>query len=119
MICEQNLAGGFKQADIARSSAVCLASSVAECMAYDEASGTAPGDVNTLYELMQACDPKIEGEKLQDHIRWSALEAFKVLDKYPTEFARLKAAFKENLPLEECIACIEGTGDVLARENVP
>lgn len=109
----------FKQADIARSSAVCLASSVAECMAYDEASGTAPGDVNTLYELMQACDPKIEGEKLQDHIRWSALEAFKVLDKYPTEFARLKAAFKENLPLEECIACIEGTGDVLARENVP
>lgn len=109
----------FKQADIARSSAVCLAGSVAECMAYDVASGTMPGDVNTLYELMQACEPKLEGERLQDHIRWSALEAYKIIEKYPQEYARLKGAFSENLPLEECIACIEGTGDVLARENVP
>merc|ERR1712146_852386 len=109
----------FKQVDIARSSAVCLAGSVAECMAYEVASGTMPGDVNTLYELMQACDPRLEGERLQDHIRWSALEAYKILDQYPTELARLNDAFSENLPLEECIACIEGTGDVLARNNVP
>ena len=109
----------FKQTDIARSSAVCLASSVAECREFTEASGTAPGDVNTLYELMRACDPKLEGERLQDHIRWSALEAFKIIDAYPQEYDRLKDAFKENLPLEECIACIEGTGDILARQNVP
>lgn len=107
----------FKQADIARSSAVCLASSVAECMGYESASGNSPGDVNTLYELMQACEPKLEGERLQDHIRWSALEAYKIINDYPEEYQRLIKAFSENLPMEECIACLEGTGDVLARES--
>lgn len=106
----------FKQADIARSSAVCLASSVAECMGYESASGNSPGDVNTLYELMQACEPKLEGERLQDHIRWSALEAYKIIDEHPEEYQRLIKAFSENLPMEECIACLEGTGDVLARD---
>jgi hypothetical protein len=105
----------FKQADIARSSAVCLASSVAECMEYQSASGNSPGDVNTLYELMQACDPKLEGEKLQDHIRWSALEAHKIIKAHPDEYRRLISAFADNMPMEECIACLEGTGDVLGR----
>ena len=107
----------FRQSDIARSSAVCLASSVAECMRYESASGNSPGDVNTLYELMQACDPKLEGERLQDHIRWSALEAFKIIDQHPEAYERLIRAFGENMPMEECIACIEGTGDVLERNK--
>ena len=107
----------FKQADIARSSAVCLASSVAECMGYESASGTQPGDVNTLYELMSACEPKLEGERLQDHIRWSALEAYKIINEHPEAYQRLIKAFGDNLPMEECIACLEGTGDVFARDE--
>ena len=84
-------------------------------MGYESASGTQPGDVNTLYELMSACEPKLEGERLQDHIRWSALEAYKIINEHPEAYQRLIKAFGDNLPMEECIACLEGTGDVFAR----
>lgn len=97
----------FKQNDIARSSVVCIAGSVAECVLFGEGSGTNAGDVNTLYELINACDPALPPESIQDHVRWSAVTAYEIIDEYKEEHKRLCEAFSEGLPLEECIAILE------------
>ena len=102
----------FSQIDIARSSIVCLAGSVAECLEFGVASGSNPGDVNLLNELMNSIDPTISAEQRQNHIRWSALTAWEILDQYKNEYERLVVAFEKELPMEECIAIIEGEGEL-------
>ena len=102
----------FKQTDIARSSIVCLAGSVAECLEFGVASGSNPGDVNLLNELMNSVEPTITPEQVQNHIRWSALTAWEILDQYKEEYERLVVAFENGLPMEECIAVIEGEGEL-------
>jgi hypothetical protein len=102
----------FSQIDIARSSIVCLAGSVAECLEFGVASGSNPGDVNLLNELMNSVDPTINAEQRQNHIRWSALTAWEILDQYKDEYKRLVVAFEKGLPMEECIAIIEGEGEL-------
>jgi hypothetical protein len=102
----------FSQIDIARSSIVCLAGSVAECLEFGVASGSNPGDVNLLNELMNSVDPTINAEQRQNHIRWSALTAWEILDQYKEEYQRLVVAFEQGLPMEECIAVIEGEGEL-------
>ena len=102
----------FSQIDIARSSIVCLAGSVAECIEFGVASGSNPGDVNLLNELMNSVDPTISAEQRQNHIRWSALTAWEILDQYKDEYKRLVVAFEKGLPMEECIAIIEGEGEL-------
>lgn len=42
--------------------------------------------------------------------RWSALTAYDIITEYKVEYLRLVEAFREGLPLEECIAAIEGEG---------
>lgn len=98
----------FKQNDIARSSVVCIAGSVAECVYFGEGSGTNAGDVNTLYELINAVDPALPPESIQDHVRWSAMTAYEIIDEYKDEHKKLCEAFGNGLPLEECIAILEG-----------
>jgi len=102
----------FKQIDIARSSIVCLAGSVAECLEFGVASGSNPADVSLLNELMNSVEPAITPEQAQNHIRWSALTAWEILDKYKEEYQRLVVAFEQGLPMEECIAVIEGEGEL-------
>lgn len=102
----------FKQIDIARSSIVCLAGSVAECIDFGVAGGSNPADVNLLNELMNSVDPTITPEQRQNHIRWSALTAWEILDKYKEEYQRLVVAFEKGLPMEECISIIEGEGEL-------
>jgi len=102
----------IKQIDIARSSIVCMAGSVAECIEFGVASGTNPGDVNLLNELMNAVEPSFTSEQIQNHIRWSALTVWEILDEYKEEYQRLVVAFEKGLPMEECIAVIEGEGDL-------
>jgi hypothetical protein len=102
----------FSQIDIARSSIVCLAGSVAECIEFGVASGSNPGDVNLLNELMNSVDPTITAEQRQNHIRWSALTAWEILDQYKDEYKRLVVAFEKGLPMEECIAIIEREGEL-------
>jgi hypothetical protein len=102
----------FNQSDIARSSIVCLAGSVAECLEFGVASGTNPGDVNLLNELINSVEPTITPEQVQNHIRWSALTAWEILDQYKEEYQRLVVAFEKGLPMEECIAIIEGEGEL-------
>lgn len=97
-----------KQSDIARASAMSVAGSVAECMKFKEASGTSAGDVNTLYELMNAVEPTLAPEKVQNHIRWSVVESYKILDENKEKYELLVDAFREQQGLEECIAIIEG-----------
>jgi hypothetical protein len=103
----------FSQIDIARISIVCLAGSVAECVEFGVASGSNPGDVNLLNELINSVEPTIAPEQVQNHIRWSALTAWEILDKYKEEYQRLVLAFEKGLPMEECIAVIEGEGELL------
>jgi len=102
----------FKQSDIARSSIVCLAGSVAECIEFGLASGSNPGDVNLLNELINSVEPTITPEQVQNHIRWSALTAWEILDEYKEEYQRLVVAFEKGLSMEECIAVIEGEGEL-------
>lgn len=102
----------IKQIHIARCSIVCMAGSVAECIEFGVASGTNPGDVNLLNELMNSVEPTITPEQVQNHIRWSALTAWEILDEYKEEYQRLVVAFEKGLPMEECIAVIEGEGDL-------
>lgn len=102
----------FKQIDIARISIVCLAGSVAECVDFGVASGSNPGDVNLLNELINSVKPSITPDQVQNHIRWSALTAWEILDQYKEEYQRLVVAFEKGLPMEECIAVIEGEGEV-------
>jgi hypothetical protein len=102
----------FKQIDIARISIVCLAGSVAECLDFGVASGSNPGDVNLLNELINSVEPSITPDQIQNHIRWSALTAWEILDQYKEEYQRLVVAFEKGLPMEECIAVIEGEGEL-------
>jgi hypothetical protein len=102
----------FKQIDIARISIVCLAGSVAECIDFGVASGSNPGDVNLLNELINSVKPNITPDEVQNHIRWSALTAWEILDQYKEEYQRLVVAFEKGLPMEECIAVIEGEGEL-------
>jgi hypothetical protein len=98
----------FTQTDIARISIVCLASSVAECIEFGIASGTNPGDVSLLNELINSIEPPIKQEQVQNHIRWSALTAWEILNQYKEEYQRLVVAFEKEQSLEECISIIEG-----------
>jgi len=102
----------FTQNDIARISIVCLASSVAECIEFGIASGTNPGDVSLLNELMNSIEPPIKPEQAQNHIRWSAITAWEILDQYKEEYQRLVIAFEKGQSMEECISIIEGEGDL-------
>jgi hypothetical protein len=102
----------FKQIDIARSSIVCLAGSVAECIEFGVASGSNPSDVNLLNELMNSVEPIFTPEQVQNHVRWSALTAWEILVQYKEEYQRLVVAFEKGLPIEECIAVIEGEGEL-------
>jgi len=102
----------FTQIDIARISIVCLAGSVAECIDFGLASGSNPGDVNLLNELINSVEPSITPDQVQNHIRWSALIAWEILDEYKEEYQRLVVAFEKGLPMEECIAVIEGEGEI-------
>jgi hypothetical protein len=77
-------------------------------MKYKIASGNTPGDVNTLYELMNSVEPALSPDAVQNHIRWSVCAAFDILKTYPSEYERLVEAFRRGDSLEDCIACIEG-----------
>ena len=98
----------FKQADIAPISVTCVAGPTAECMEYTIAGGSSPADVNLLYELMNAIEPTLSPDKVQNHIRWSVLTAHEILSEYKEELNRLVEAFAKGAPLEECIAILEG-----------
>lgn len=102
----------FKQTDIARISIVCLASSVAECIEFGIASGTNPADVSLLNELMNSIEPAMKPKETQNHIRWSALTAWEILNQYKEEYKRLVIAFEKGQSIEECISIIEGEGDL-------
>lgn len=99
----------FRQSEIACSSVVSVAGSVAECMLYIEANGNSAGDVNTLQELMNAvAEPTVlTPENAQNHIRWSALTAFNILQPRLGVLKELCNAFENETPLEECISIIE------------
>lgn len=101
----------FKQTDIARASVVCLAGAVAECMAFGEASGSNAADVNLMYELMNAVDPPLQSERVQDHIRWAAVTSYEILSKNEGMYKKAVEAFRQGLALEECIAAIEATAE--------
>ena len=103
----------FKQMDIARCSASCLGGNVAECIMFGQSAGTNPGDVNLLNEIIGAVQPAMTPEATQSHIRWSALTAYDIITEYKEEYLRLVEAFREGLPLEECIAAIEGEGSAI------
>ena len=104
----------------------CVAGPTAECMEYTVAGGSNPADVNLLYELMNAIEPALSPDKVQNHIRWSVLMAHTVLKVCPHfivpmiilihlikqdhqgELERLTEAFAKGSSLEECIAIMEG-----------
>eukprot|EP01038_Epipyxis_sp_PR26KG_P011438 gene11438-15325_t len=98
----------FKQNDIARSSILCLAGSVAQCIEFGESSGNNPNDVNILYELIGAIDPPLSPDNVQNHIRWSTVQAYTILKNNKEAFNRLIVAFENKQTIEECIAVIEG-----------
>jgi len=104
----QMRAAKFKQADIAPISVTCVAGPTAECMEYITAGGSSPQDVNLLYELMNAIEPSLSPDKVQNHIRWSVLTAHTILKDHTDELTKLNEAFSSGASLEECIACIEG-----------
>ena len=98
----------YSQFDIARSSAASIAGCVAECFAHKEASGrSTPADVAVLYDVMNAVSPALAPEKQQDHIRWSAITAWSILETNKAAFEALSLAFAEGQSLEECVAVIE------------
>jgi len=99
----------FKQADIACSSIVSISGPVAQCMSFGQATASNANDVNTLYELIKAVDPPLSPDKVQDHIRWSAVNAYDLLNARRQQLDCLTDAFSKNLPLEECIALLEAT----------
>ena len=57
---------------------------------------------------MNAVDPKLAPESVQNHIRWSVVEAYKILDSNKEKYEKLCEAFKGGEALEECISIIEG-----------
>jgi len=98
----------YSQFDIARSSAASIAGCVAECFVHKEASGrSTPADVAVLYDVMNAVMPALAPEKQQDHIRWSAVTAWDILEKNKSAYEALSLAFAEGQSLEECVAVIE------------
>jgi len=98
----------FKQNEIASSSVVCVAGSVAECLLYNESNGSSASDVNILQELMNSVsEPPLTPENAQNHIRWSALTAYSILQPKLDLLKELCRAFEIETPLEECIAIIE------------
>ena len=98
----------YSQVDIARCSVVSIAGPVAECISYKEATGKAAGDVNTLYELMNAVSPALAPDKQQDHIRWSAVTAHDIISSsHKAAYDALCVAFASGAQLEECVAIIE------------
>jgi hypothetical protein len=99
----------FKQIDIARCSASCVAGNVAECIIFGQSNGSNPGDINLLFELINTVEPALTPEQAQGHVRWSGLKAYEILKAHQPEYKRLVEAFRAGLPLEECIAAIEGT----------
>lgn len=98
----------FKQQDVAPFSIVCLAGSVAECMEFKKASSYSAADVNVLNEVLLTVEPVMAPEGAQNHIKWSALQAFNILTKHKAELDLLTEAFKRGASLEESIAIIEG-----------
>ena len=101
----------FSPADISRCAITCVAGSVGECIKHTEASGSSGTDVNILYNVLNAVDPPLKPEASQNYVRWSIISAYEILKRYDAELIRLKVAFANNLPLEECIAIIEGGSD--------
>lgn len=99
----------FKQKDIARASVVCLAGAVAECIDFGSASGSNAADVNLLYEIMNAVEPPLPSESIQDQIRWAAVTSHEILSTNKEAYIRVIEAFRKGLPLEECIAALEQT----------
>jgi hypothetical protein len=81
---------------------------VAECIEFGEASGSNPNDVNLLYELISTIDPPLSQENIQNHVRWSTVNAYEILSKNKVEFKSLIEAFGNGIGLEECISIIEG-----------
>jgi hypothetical protein len=59
----------FKQLDIARCSASCIAGNVAECIMFGQSNGKNPGDVTLLNEVISAVQPPMTPEATQSHIR--------------------------------------------------
>lgn len=51
-----------------------VASNVAECITYGEATGTTPNDVGLLYEVLNAVEPTMKPEEAQNYIRWAGTE---------------------------------------------
>ena len=98
----------FKQTDIARASAACVGGNVAECIVFGESSGANPVDIQLLFELMNTVEPALSPEAAQGHVRWSALKAYEILSAHKEEYKRLVDAFAQGLPLEDCIAIMEG-----------
>lgn len=99
----------YSQDDIARSSATCIAGPVAECIEFGESSGNAAADVNTLQQLVLAIEPALNADGVQNHIRWSAMTAHKIISDHKEEYKKLVQAFNEKKSLEECIAILEST----------
>lgn len=105
----ESSSGGISQGDISRISAACLAGAVAECMEHEKAEEGNSQDIALLYECMAAVNkPPLNPSQRQDHIRYAAIEAFKILSEYPKELEKLKIAIENNESLEECISAIEG-----------
>lgn len=97
----------FSQLDIARSSTVCLAGAVAECIEFGNACGANSADVNLLYELLQSVDPPLQAEKIQDHIRWAAVHAHEILTSNKGAYEKVVEEFRKGSTLEEVIASLE------------
>ena len=103
----------YTQVDIAPASAMCVGGPVAECMIFGEASGNTPADVNTLNDIMGRVEPTISTDVAQNHIRWSAVTAYQILSENKDAYLKLVEAIKAGMPLEECIAALEGEGPLV------
>jgi hypothetical protein len=97
----------YTQNDVCRGSIASIAGSVAECIKYGEASGNAAADVNSLQQLVLAIEPALTPDNVQSHIRWSALNAHKILTSKADSLNKLITAFTEKKSLEECVAILE------------
>ena len=88
---------------------------VAECMYYNEASGSAASvnDIGLLQQLIQKVEPILQPESAQNHIRWAALSAYHIIHTNKVEFNRLINAFREKKSIEECISIIEGFHELI------
>jgi hypothetical protein len=71
----------------------------------------------TYINVSHQISPQFLPLSLSLSLRWSALTAYDILTEYKTEYLRVVEAFREGLPLEECIAAIEGEGEVKLLSN--